>query len=168
MAHYLYRIYYGNEIVYIGRTSQELPQRLRGHFFNKPTMRKIDLSQTTLVEAVELPTRADMYVYEVFYINKLKPLLNCDDKAKDALTIELPELHWQTVELPLKEKWLKLLNERGILRTENLKLREQLSEKEHAIKNQIRTKQLDEEIGYGLLDDIRERIKDISRELTWH
>lgn len=71
-------------------------------------MRKIDLSQTTLVETVELSTRADMYVYEVFYINKIKPLLNRDDKAKDNLIIELPELNWQTVD-NVKEHTIKSL-----------------------------------------------------------
>jgi len=103
----LYKIYYGSAIVYIGRTTQPLQNRLRGHFFKKPMHKVIDIFQVTKVEYAETNTIADMYLYEIYYINKLKPLLNVDDKAKDNLTIELPELCFKIYEIKLLEKWKK-------------------------------------------------------------
>ena len=37
----LYRIYYGDDIVYIGRAKQPLQNRIRGHLFAKPMHRTI-------------------------------------------------------------------------------------------------------------------------------
>ena len=38
-----------------------------------------------VVEYALCETEADMFVYEVYYINRFKPALNKDDKAKDEL-----------------------------------------------------------------------------------
>ena len=46
-----------------------------------------------------------MYLYEIYYINKLKPGLNCDDLADDDLTIELPELEFKEFSAPILESW---------------------------------------------------------------
>ena len=37
----LYRIYYGDDLVYLGRTKQPLQSRIRGHLFKKPMHRLI-------------------------------------------------------------------------------------------------------------------------------
>jgi hypothetical protein len=34
-------------------------------------------------------------LYEIYFINFWKPPLNIDDKAKDELTITLPDLEWE-------------------------------------------------------------------------
>jgi len=113
--HTIYKIYYNSNLVYIGRTNQPLQNRLRGHFFGRPMHRKLDLENVTLVEYAELPTEADMYLYEIYLINKLKPLYNSDDKSRSVLTVVLPEIKFRPFELKLRDKWLsglKLKDER--------------------------------------------------------
>ncbi len=101
----LYRIYYGDTIVYVGRTMQPLHDRIRGHVFGNPMHRKIDIDQVSKIEYADFCTQADMYLYEVYFINKYHPKLNKDDKAHDDLTIELPPVDWRLFYTPLFEKW---------------------------------------------------------------
>lgn len=107
----LYKIYYGDTLIYLGRTKQDLQQRIRGHFFSKPMHRKIDIFNTTKIEYAECKTEADLYVYEVYYINKYHPPLNVDDRARDNLTIELPEIEWKLYNCKLIDKWKSILHE---------------------------------------------------------
>lgn len=46
----LYRIYYGENIVYIGRTKQPLQNRIRGHAFKKPMHRSISIDNVSHFE----------------------------------------------------------------------------------------------------------------------
>lgn len=105
----LYRIWYGEHMAYLGRTKQPLQARIRGHMFNKPMHRAIDINNVTKIEYTMLRTEADMNLYEIYFINLWKPPLNVDDKARDDLTIELPELQW-TEFVPAKwEEWKEQL-----------------------------------------------------------
>ena len=106
----LYKFFYGNDVVYFGRTAQPLQNRIRGHVFGKPMHRIIDINQVTKIEYTELPTEADMFLYEIYYINKLKPCLNLDDRAYDDLTVALPELKFSLFETKLWDKWKKEIN----------------------------------------------------------
>ncbi len=101
----LYKIYFGEQLAYLGRTRQPLKQRLRGHFFKKKFHKCIDIYKVTRIERAETASCADMYLYEIYYINKLHPLLNKDDLAPDDLTISLPELEFLEFECNLMEKW---------------------------------------------------------------
>lgn len=103
--HVLYKIYYGDVLVYLGRTNQPLQNRLRGHFFKKPMHRVIDINQVTRIECAEFPTEADMYLYEVYYINLFKPRFNVDDRAQDDITVTLPEVEFVPYECPLFDNW---------------------------------------------------------------
>lgn len=103
----LYRIYYDNVIVYLGRTTQPLQDRIRGHLFKKPMHRVIDIEQVSRIEYTVFNSQADMYLYEIYFINLFKPALNCDDKARDALSVTLPEVEWKIYYPPLWEKWRK-------------------------------------------------------------
>lgn len=103
----IYKIYYGSMLVYVGRTKLKLQTRLHGHFFNKAMHKYIDIFKVTKVEYAETKTVADMYLYEIYYINKYKPPINRDDKADDELTIELPELVFKPYEIKLIDKWKK-------------------------------------------------------------
>ena len=125
----LYRIFYQgaggkDTIVYIGRTKQPLQTRIRGHLFAKPMHRTISIEQVTKIEYAQLPTEADMNLYEIYYILKEKPPLNVDDKTRDKLTVALPELTWTEFRPLLWEKWRKELKEiedkRGKLRRRSL------------------------------------------------
>lgn len=103
----IYKIYYGSIVVYVGRTKQKLQTRLHGHFFNKAMHKYIDIFKVTKVEYAETKTVADMYLYEIYYINKYKPPINRDDKANDDLTVKLPELEFKPYEIKLIDKWKK-------------------------------------------------------------
>lgn len=53
-----------------------------------------------------------MNLYEIYYINLLKPALNCDDKVKDELTVKLPEVEWKEAYFKLWNKWKKEISEK--------------------------------------------------------
>lgn len=101
----VYRIYYGDCLVYVGRTKQPLQNRIRGHLFNKPMHRTISIEQVTKIEYAELNSEADMNLYEIYYILKLHPPLNVDDKAKDDLSVTLTDLEWREFSTHLWEGW---------------------------------------------------------------
>jgi hypothetical protein len=107
VKHILYKIYYYEDCIYLGRTEQPIANRLRGHFFSKPMHRKIHLPSVSRIEVAECNSTADMYLYEVYYINLLKPPLNLDDKANDELSVELPELNFLEYKPKLYDKWLQ-------------------------------------------------------------
>ncbi len=101
----LYKIYYGDTLAYLGRTRQPLKRRLHGHFFKKKLHKAIDIFAVTRIECAEFATCADMYLYEIYYINILHPLLNRDDAAPLELTVALPEVAFAEFECNLMEKW---------------------------------------------------------------
>lgn len=106
MNYILYKIYYGDELVYIGRTKQDLQKRLRQHFFDgNAIVKKLDILQTTKIEYCLCPTEADMIVLEVYLIAKYRPRINKDDKPKDELTIYLDEPRFYPYWLPIIDKW---------------------------------------------------------------
>lgn len=107
----LYRIYYDDIIVYLGRTMQPLQNRIRGHLFKKPMHREIQISQVSKIEYATFKSQADMYLYEIYFINLWKPALNKDDKATDELSVELPSVKWQTFSTHLWDKWKKEIEE---------------------------------------------------------
>lgn len=107
----LYRIYYGSWIAYLGRTKQPLQARMRGHMFAAPMHRAVDIQNVTKIEYTELPTEADMNLYEVYFINLWKPPLNVDDKARDSLTMRLPELQWKEFIPARWDDWKKELKQ---------------------------------------------------------
>ena len=103
----LYRIWYGNDLVYLGRTKQPLQTRLHGHFFKKPMHRSISINLVTKIEYAMFPTESDMNLYEIYFINLWKPALNIDDKCKDELTVRLPDVEWKIFTTTLWDKWEK-------------------------------------------------------------
>lgn len=101
----LYRFFYGDTLIYLGRTKQPLQNRIRGHLFQKPMHRSICIEQVTKIEYAEFLTEADMNLYEIYYINLWKPPLNVDDKCWDNLTVQLPAVDWKEYTTPLWDKW---------------------------------------------------------------
>lgn len=105
----LYKIFYsgaaGDFVAYLGRTKQPINARLRGHFYKLPMHKLIDIFSVSRIELAECKSEADMFLYEIYYINKFKPALNRDDKAGDDLTLSLPELEFKPYECKLLEKW---------------------------------------------------------------
>lgn len=101
----LYKFYYGSVCVYLGRTAQPIADRIRGHFFSKPMHRKIDILQVSKIEVAQCKSEADMFLYEIYYINLIKPALNRDDKAHDKMSISLIELDFVEYQPKLLGKW---------------------------------------------------------------
>lgn len=101
----LYRIWYKDCLAYLGRTKQPLQARIRGHMFARPMHRAINIHNVTKIEYSQLQTEADMNLYEIYFINLWKPPLNVDDKARDNLTISLPELEWKEFHPVNWDKW---------------------------------------------------------------
>lgn len=115
MANILYKIYYGSEVVYFGRTHQDLKDRIRAHVFNnsKTTnsrIKHININNVSKIEFVECKTEADMFLYEIYYINKLKPKFNTDDKAADNLNVTLPDLTFNIWTCSLWDEWKEKIN----------------------------------------------------------
>lgn len=77
--------------------------------FVRPMHRAIDIHNVTKIEYTQLQTEADMNLYEIYFINLWKPPLNVDDKARDNLTISLPELEWKEFIPANWEKWKREL-----------------------------------------------------------
>lgn len=101
----IYRIWYGDILVYLGRTKQPLQSRIHGHLFKKPMHRSISINLVTKIEYAEFQTESDMNLYEIYFINLWKPPLNIDDKCKDELTVHLPDIEWKIFTTPLWDKW---------------------------------------------------------------
>ena len=101
----LYKIYSENCLLYIGTTMQPLQTRLHGHFFKEPMHRGIYIDCVTRIEYAELSSEADAKVYEIYFINKLKPVLNRDNKVQDKLTISLPALPFREYNFELLKAW---------------------------------------------------------------
>lgn len=79
----IYRLYDENDkIVYIGKS-----YNLKNRVYSSLQERK-----ASKFDFAVLKSKADTDVYELYYINKYKPILNGDSNSGDRLTIELPEL----------------------------------------------------------------------------
>lgn len=141
----LYRIYYGDDIVYVGRTMQPLQTRIHGHLFNKPMHRKIDIEQVTKVEYSTYKTKADMYLYEVYFINLYQPSLNRDDLAHDNLTVTLPDVTWTEFTTPLWDKWCEQIA--AIKREEVTARQKEISyqEKKHLLREKLHNGEISED-----------------------
>ena len=103
-AYTIYKIYYGEELVYIGKTGMQLNQRLRTHFFKTPMVRMIDITQVSKIEHASM-SQADMIVMELYLINKCKPIMNAANKARDELSFEIQEPIFELYECELMGKW---------------------------------------------------------------
>lgn len=150
----LYRIYYGEHIVYLGRTMQPLQNRIRGHLFKKPMHREIRIEQVSKIEYATFQSQADMYLYEIYFINLWKPRLNKDDKASDNLTITLPEIKWKLFTTPLWDKWKKEIENIDISYQEQRKAEIESFEKKRELRKKWHSREITEDQYYDLLDEL--------------
>lgn len=110
----VYKIYYDDELVYIGRTKQPLQDRMRNHFFKKPMIRELNINKVSKIEYAEVVSEADMFVYELYYICLFKPPINKGEKPCDNLSLILPPLTFHSWTTPLWDKWKKEINEKDV------------------------------------------------------
>lgn len=156
----LYKIYYGEELVYVGRTKQPLQDRIRGHVFKQRMMRAIDIDKVTKIEYAYCNTEADMFFYEIYYINLFHPKLNRDDKARDELTVRLPDLTFQQFDTHLWDKWKSELHKRDfedIVRQQKLKQhQEEKRAQRKDLLNQYTNQEFDEDTYWDKLKELEE------------
>lgn len=134
----LYRIYYGDSLVYLGRTMQPLQDRIRGHLFKKPMQREISIDLVTKIECATFETQADMFLYEIYFINLWHPPLNRDDKAHDNLTIKLPDVEWKQFDTKLWNKWKKEIHEKDAKEETDRKRKAELILRKEELRKQRR------------------------------
>jgi hypothetical protein len=131
---------------------------LRGHFFAKPMHKNVDINGVTLVEYAECRSVADMYLYEIYYINKLKPPINSDDRARDELTVTLPELEWKPHKCHLMSKWKKEIAARDEYRcrTNRERIAQELKNIEllRTLRQQFRDSVISEDMYYKMKEEI--------------
>lgn len=166
----LYRIFYRNQsgenfIAYIGRTKQLLQTRIRGHLFAKPMHRTISIEQVTRIEYASLQTEADMNLYEIYYILKEKPPLNVDDKTRDGLTVELPELAWAEFEPPLWEKWREELRAMEDVRGKMRRRVNDIPQELRVLRSQRKMGEITEEEYWAKKDALTEEEREIRKKL---
>lgn len=150
----LYRIYYGDSIVYLGRTMQPLQNRIRGHLFKKPMHREICIEQVSKIEYATFQSQADMNLYEIYFINLWKPGLNKDDKAGDDLTVSLPEVEWKLFTTPLWEKWRKEIEERDLAAQAKRKAQLEAIQRKEEMRKKLRAGEISEDEFWDLVDKL--------------
>ena len=161
----LYRIWYGDYLVYVGRTKQPLQDRIRGHLFAKPMHRILSIQQITKIEYASFQTEADMNLYEIYFILLWHPTLNVDDKTRDFPTVELPPVEWSEFETPLWEKWRSEIVY-GLSETERKSLRlKELHQMEHIVRSSYRQGEIPEYDMRFQIDAIKEERSALRRDL---
>jgi len=97
---YLYKFINNNdEIIYVGKTKNNIRIRLNQHFGNNGHLSNEDYSEVVRVEYAKVKSESDLVVYEPYYINLYKPKLNSELKKQDILTIQLPNLIWEEISI---------------------------------------------------------------------
>lgn len=161
----LYQIYYGDALVYLGRTKQPLQDRLRGHFFQKPMHRKISIELTTKILYSEFQTEADMNLYEIYYILTKKPPLNVDDTTRDFPTVSLPDVEWKEWRSPIFDKWLSQIQANlGEYEKKQWRLRE-LPEEMRVIRNLFKNGEISADERQNRLDDLHDEYRKLCEEM---
>lgn len=150
----LYRIFYGEHIVYLGRTMQPLQNRIRGHLFKKPMHREIAIDMVSKIEYANFWTQADMYLYEIYFINLWKPALNKDDKATDRLTVSLPEVEWKLFETHLWDKWKAEIHRKEAEEDALRKAKAEAQRRKRELRQKWRSGVISEAEYYALVEDV--------------
>lgn len=164
--HIVYRIYYGDQIAYVGRTNQPLQTRIRGHLFAKSMHRILNIDLISKVEFHEFDSEADMNLYEIYYILLLHPVFNVDDKTKDYPTVRLPEVEFTTATFKKWEEWKELIHRKETDgKTKSIRRRE-LMENLHIIRSLWHTGEISEEEYYARRDAMNAEIDQLSKDLS--
>jgi len=126
---YLYRLYNKNkEVIYIGQTTNSVELRIKRHFsnYNKYKLDRLWKTEIKYYDYIELNTKSELDIYEIYYINKHKPIYNSQYKDNGKLTNrlkQLPELPFKNIDSidgfididyyakRFKERKIKLLTE---------------------------------------------------------
>lgn len=96
---YVYRMFVGEEIVYIGMT-ENVSRRMEQHFTRN---KKIITAGITKIEYADAGNYTDAKIVELWLINKYLPRLNKAGKSNEKTTTDMSiELKWQKCKIPKK------------------------------------------------------------------
>lgn len=89
-----------DELLYVGKSNAGLLERAMCSAKERAT------GGFKRIELVEFDTNADVSIYEIYYITRLKPKLNKESSCKDAPSFELPDIgrHY-SVDIISEEEW---------------------------------------------------------------
>jgi len=163
--HTLYRIWYGDALVYVGRTNQPLQTRIRGHLMAKPMHRTIDINQVSKIEYHEFDTEADMNLYEIYMILTLHPPLNVDDKTRDYPTVTLPAIDWQIFSTPLWEKWKQKISESQTNADIQRRRLREIPEEIAMYRKAYRDGTMEKEAAYERIEELRQEEESVRKDL---
>jgi len=108
---YVYRyLNTNNEIIYVGKT-QNINNRQSQHFSSSGHLPPECYAETDRIEYIELPSKIDMDIKELYYINKWKPMYNIINKQKEEMCLSIDESQDNWIVFNTKaEKYKKLLD----------------------------------------------------------
>lgn len=99
---YVYKWVDNNDnILYIGKTTN-IENRTKQHIHDKDWINK-----DTKLYYAELPNKTDMDIYEIYYINKFKPMHNTNYMNEATFSFALPELKFKLFKQKEKVKKIK-------------------------------------------------------------
>lgn len=155
---YIYRLYDENKnIIYVGKTINEVKYRIRTHFTNQKnykTIKQLWKYKVSYFDYVKIKNKAELCIYEVYLINKIKPKYNFKDKGKGKVGFTLPKLNfcklkhvsevlnnYNYYKKLIKEKYLKLKNNsQNSLPHININLNAEYEEKGYKLLKKVKGK----------------------------
>jgi excinuclease UvrABC nuclease subunit len=88
MKGYVYRFLNNQgDIIYVGKTN-DMKRRMRQHFL-RGHLPKECYKKTNEVQYIKFKSELESSIYEIYYINKFKPIFNKKDKFR---TLDVPEI----------------------------------------------------------------------------
>lgn len=106
----IYKYIKNGEVVYVGKSANDVPRRVRSHSKEEKFKPFID----SCIFVAECKNPAHMNILETLFINYYKPVLNVADKYGDDLDIAIPEIEW----IPYEEFLVRYNKEESIRKTE--------------------------------------------------
>lgn len=140
------------EVIYVGRTVN-LNNRMRQHFGGKKGHLPVDCYKAvSRVDYLELNSKADMNIVELYFIGKYRPMYNTKDNTSN-VSLEINELKYAWLKYDPKKS--KQWYEDSIVKNDVVWAQEKVSSLEGTIK-ELEIKSLKQEI----------ELEDYKRELT--
>lgn len=99
----VFRIWYGDEIVYVWYTSKYLTTALRNVFFG--VHQRVDVTKVTKVDYQGKRSLADAAVYAMYYKHLFNPTLQY--VSPGPLTIHLKQYKWTEFTSPVFARWVR-------------------------------------------------------------
>lgn len=174
-----FRVYrfldYRGNIIYIGKT-KNLNQRIY-HHFSYGHLPKECYDQVVAVEYIEMVSKGEMDMYEIYLINNVLPYFNTRDKREDTFTFQLPEKRWKRFDRlrhdkPIEEPPINMEDELEILQNKLYEAESEIKRtrvriRDFYIKNLERTILENKDIDTSTKQRMKENIDYIRLELNY-